>query len=70
MLPDDGSMVQVYHAAEGLSKRPFGHRNEGSALERENGDLAVTRCGKQVTTTAAALLADSALAMRADSTAQ
>jgi hypothetical protein len=47
MLRDDGLTVQVYHVAESPSKGMRVYKNQSSALEPENGDLAMTRCGKE-----------------------
>jgi len=55
VLRDDGLTAQVYHVADSLSKGMRLYRNQSSALEPENGDLAMTRCGKQVTRTATGL---------------
>jgi len=55
VLRDDGLTVQVYHVADLLSKGMRVYRDQSSALEPENGDLAMTGCGKQETRTATGL---------------
>jgi hypothetical protein len=48
VLYDDGSTVQVYHVAGEQSKGIRIDRRQSSSLERETGDLPLTRCGGQV----------------------
>ena len=44
MLRDDGSTVQLYHAADELSKGVRIYRIQGSCQDHEQGSLPVTRC--------------------------
>lgn len=46
MLRDDGSKVQVYHVADGLSKGMRVHRNQSSSQDHEHTDLPMTRWNK------------------------
>jgi hypothetical protein len=44
LLHDNGSTVQVYHLANGLSKRVSSSRKQSSFQERKNGKLAMITC--------------------------
>jgi|GEM_PF-5293272 len=49
MLRANGSKVQVYHVADGLSKGMRICRNQSSFQDHEHGGLPTTKCRKRIT---------------------